>query len=468
MKKSKLVALLSTFSSAEWRDLRDYVASPFFNKRPELVQMTAYLSALAPAFPDEKLQKQAVYAAIHPGEQLDEKQLGYYNNYLLGLAEDMLEYRRFEQANRQRQLLRLEVLADRGLEKHYLFTYRQAETEAATGIQDGDYWMFRRQLEHHANHYFLQQRVRRHDPHLQMAADALDRFYWIHKLRYTCEMLDRQRVMTTDYQMVFVEEVKRFLQSHPVDVPLLEMYGQIMLMLSAPAEIAHFEQYKTLFFANTETVSRQERGELLSYGINYCIRKTRQGLEAFTEATLDLYFQGIKEGLLQESGYLSHWTYANVVKLGLRLQRYEWTQWFIKQYNDSLQPDKQEDALYFNLADLYYHQGDFDQTQQLLQKVQLTDAHYHIGSRILLIKIYYDNGEMDPLLSLLASFGIFLRRHKEMAADLRKTCLNFCNILAKITRSTRDQTDQLLKTVQQTTLLTERAWLLEKVRQLGR
>ena len=94
---------------------------------------------------------------------------------------------------------------------------------------------------------------------------------------------------------------------------------------------------------------------------------------------LDLYVKGIENKSLFDESYLSHWTYSNVVKLALRLERYEWIESFISEYTGSLPPQYREDAQYYNLAELYYHKHDYDKVLDNLNQLHFTDLHYHLG-----------------------------------------------------------------------------------------
>ena len=55
---NKLIELLKTFSASELLAFRDFTASPYFNKREELVRLYAHLKkAAAAGFPDKKTER---------------------------------------------------------------------------------------------------------------------------------------------------------------------------------------------------------------------------------------------------------------------------------------------------------------------------------------------------------------------------------------------------------------------------
>ena len=84
----------------------------------------------------------------------------------------------------------------------------------------------------------------------------------------------------------------------------------------------------------------------------------------------------------------------------------------------------------------------------------------------MLAKIYYETNEENALLSLLAAFTVFLKRNKNISADLKKTYLNFCHFLFQIIRKKKKHLPKLREEIRITKLLTDRAWLLKELQNL--
>ena len=152
--------------------------------------------------------------------------------------------------------------------------------------------------------------------------------------------------------------------------------------------------------------------------------------------------------------------FTNIVKLSLRLKRYEWVEPFIREYAPQLPVAFRENALHYNLAELFYYTHRNDDAQQHLIKVAYSDLNYYLGARVMLAKIYYESGHTEPLLSLIAAFMIFLKRNKQISADLKQTYLNFCDILFQLTRPHPKKMVLLGETIRNTSLLTDRSWLM--------
>ena len=227
---------------------------------------------------------------------------------------------------------------------------------------------------------------------------------------------------------------------------------------------SHFHQLRQLINELSGKISKQVMRSAMLAAINYCARSIRRGLTSFVEPALNLYLKGLEDKVLFDEGVLSPWTFNNVVKLALRLERFSWIESFMQTYQSFLPETFRSDALHYNQAELYYYTNRYQDAQKALLQVPYTDLNFYLGARVLLAKIYYETDETESLLSLLAAFQIFLKRNKDISLNIKKTYLHFCEILYQIVRGRSSHLPTLEQRIKTTSLLTDRDWLL---RQLG-
>lgn len=462
MKKSKLLALISTFTETELCQFKEFVASPYFNKEEVLVRFAAYLEICAPDFPAEKVEKERVFAILFPGMPFDAKLLAYQMNYLLRLAERFLVLQQAEQQPLLGQYQLLTEYLHRRLDKHFSFTLGKARKELEGETQAGpDYFYYQYHISELASDFDMMQGGRKLDPAFQIAADSLDDFYFLNKLKFSCEMLNRQKIFSAEYELRFLDEVTAYLGKRETIPPIIDLYLQTYQTMENPVQEEHFTRLMDLLREHGQRINREELRRIYLYAINYSVRNISRGYEEYIPIALALYQEGIRSRALFENEFLTHATYTNVIKLALMQRRFDWIETFINDYSDYLNPKFKDDALHYNLAELYYHRRDFGRVLDHLNQLQFSDIQYHLGSRVVLIKTYYELDEIESLLSLLAAFSVFLRRNKKISTPLKKRYLNFCNLLHHILRRDdrkRERLDQQIKTVQP---LAERAWLME-------
>ena len=467
MKKSKLIAALRTMEESEAARLRKFVTSPYFNEQEELPRLLDFLLGFGPDFTAASLNKRASFAAVFPGQPYDDKKYRYMASNLYQLVEQFWVAEQQKQETFRNEVLLMDHLSNRRLDKGYRHSRRRIDryTKQETA-RTSEYFLQQLHWAEAEERHFERQRLRQYDASIQRAADMLDRYYHLRKLRFACGMLDRQTIIKGDYDLNISSYWLAHLEhQHFFGEPIIELYFNILQALLDENNTAHFDRLQDMLAHHSTSIPKESLKDIYLFGINYCARKIRQGKEAYISRALQLYLDGIESEILIDSGYLSPWAFTNVVKLALRLRRYHWIEHFIQRYAPILPDTFRENALHYNLAELYYYTRRFEKAQEHLNRVAYSDLNYYLGARVLLAKIYYENGEVEPLLSLLAAFNIFLKRNKLISAALKQTFLNFCDILFQIVRGKHRHWNKLSEKIRNTGLLTDRDWLLSVYQQ---
>lgn len=463
MQNSKLIELLSTFTASELREFKDFVSSPFYNKNEELIQFYAYLKKHAPNFPIKKITREYVYQALFKGQKYDEKHLNYLMSFLLKLAEQYIGISKYRQQGILPEYHILSSCLDRQLSKHYQNIFQKAKKKLNTNpLRDTEHYYQSFLLYQVADQHFGIQKVRRYDSNIQEAADHLDLFYLNQKLKYACEMLDREKTLSVTYQKFMLKEIALYLEHFDLESsPSIAIYYHIYLTLTEENGDPYFEKLKFLLNKYPFRFSQFELKEMYLMALNFCIRKVRKMDDRYVLEAFTLFKNGIENKSLYENNQLSPWTFKNTIKLGLRLNQFDWTENFIKTYKDDLDEEIRENALNYNLADLYYYKKEIEKAQALLQQVEFSDVFYVLSSKVMLLKIYFEKKEDEALYNLLTSFKVYLRRNKLISNNVKKTYMNFIALLSQISKSQSKQKELLRQRIISTELLTDRNWLLE-------
>ncbi len=461
MEDSKLIELLKTFSTKELREFNEFVVSPFFNKNAELVRFYEHLRSLAPAFAASKVTREAIFLALYPKDKYNDKQLNYLNNFLLKLAEQFIAYTRFKDNELTERYHLLEAYNQRNLDKHYQFIYNQTNKLLDEWPnRNHEFYQLQYLLADISNRYFLKQQIRRYDDRLQLAGDYLDQYYVVTKLKYCCEMLDRKMSIAAEYEVRFANVISKLVDDNAVlATPSIAIYHTILNMLLDMGNAEWFKKLVALTEEHKAYFPMEELKDLYSYAINYCIRRVNQGAPEFLEELFKQYLKSLDAGTLMDGGFLSPWAYKNLIGVGLRLKKFDWTEDFIKDYNEKLSPEFRANALHYNLAELRYYQKNYDKALVHLNQVEFSDIYYNLDTKKMMLKIYYELDEIDALLSLLASFKMFLRRTKLISASNKVAYLNFVQALTLLSRKEKRVQPTLQRMLNDPEPLGDRAWL---------
>ncbi len=463
MYTSKLGQLLLTFNTSDWKRFLTFIDSPYFNTNSDVTNLGRSIHALRM---NDSLTKAEVYEHCFPGQSFDSRRMGTLMNYLLKLAEQFLSVEKFLEDDFESLKDQLWELSDRKLSKHYDFLLRKLEkqlNEEKPKISS-DHLSKQFRLAEVKLFHFSNQQVRRGDPIMQEVYQKLNLYYYSKILQYTCALISWQLVVSGKFELSkvttnLIEDLHNAPPQHPLVLIYLSVYKAIVTGEEENGRhfqdlLAYLEQYKN-------DIEHEELKEIYLYAINFCARKIRKGENTYSSIVLSLYEEGIRNKYLHTSGYLSHWTYTNVVKMGLLQERYDWVEQFINRYKGELQPEFYEDAFHFNLAELYFTKGLYNEVLDHIQHLSFSDPYYNLGTRMIMIKTFYELDEEESLLARLASFTIYLKRDTNLSSTYQQTCLNFCKLLHQILRVNSDQKkEKLIQEIEQTKPLAERNWLL--------
>ncbi|MEX2590292.1 MAG: hypothetical protein WD334_08800, partial [Chitinophagales bacterium] len=435
----------------------------------DLLPFYEYLKKLAPAFPPEKTTRKKVFAKLYPKQAFDEKQFNYLMSFTLKLAEEFLAHEHMKAEGIALENYMMNAFLERDLDKHYRYIFNKTDKKLENqNWRDTDYYYNRYLMAHTDNQYFLQQKIRKYDDRLQKASDHLDHFYLCAKLRYFCEMLDRKKSLAAEYDLHFLEEVKKYASDTVLaDIPPVKIYYQLLLMLENDTDDRLFTEFKALVEKHRQLFPREEVKDIYAYAINYCIRKINHGNLQYLEELFSFYHYAIDKNLLLENDHLSPWAFKNMVGVGLRLKKFDWAENFIKTYHKRLHPDFQQNALHYNLAELYYYNQDHDRALTELNKVSFSDVYYHLDTKKLMLKIYYEQEEIDAFYSLSAAFKMLLKRNKLISSSNKKAYENFVSILGKMIRKEVKLLPDIEIQIKETELLADRKWLKEQWGQMS-
>ncbi|MEM9835932.1 MAG: hypothetical protein AAF828_05490 [Bacteroidota bacterium] len=466
MKKSKLTELFSQFNRKEYRWFRDFLASPYFNKNEDIIRLgDIYLQLAKKGFPPKATQAESIFATLFPRQPFDEKKLTYLSSDLLQLGERFLAQRHFEAEEENNNLVRLRACYDRKLKKSYHANLRKSTALLQREQPLSPKLLYQRfQLQAIMQEEFAQSGERTASPHLQGTADQLDNCYFANKLKLSCGMLNIQLALNHEYTQRFTQaDYLREIDELPNNV-LPRLYALAFRLLQTENREDLLDTYFSELTQCATRLDAIEVTELFYYAINYTARQFRLGHRHFATSLLRIYQTGLDRGFLLEDNVLSPWNYKNIVKLGLGLRQFEWVKDVVNQYTDLLPPENRSDARHFNLADIAYHQQQYDQAFHHLGQTEFTDVYYAIGAKVMLIKIYYETGAEEALLALLFSFRLFLMRNRLVGQATKDVYLNFVRFTKKLQRATDVKDLEALKnSILGTKALSERNWLLRQI-----
>ena len=439
MQFTKLAATLRTLSPRERIRWQTWVHSDFFNKNQRLRQLCSLVLAHAPDFTSAELDKPRVFAKLwSPETPYDELALNNLISDLVELLHGFLVYQQLESRPLERQLDLADALLRRDLDKSATAVLDKTRKQLDEARERSFHWLKADQHWWELREALHSKQSRRApDDFLLRQADDADLLLALEKLRLACSMLSRNTlaVAKADFAPRWLDSLLQWCASEPLLAthPAVGAYLAALDLITRPCHET-FLRLTTALEQHEAIFPGQELANLYQYALNYCIRRINDGEPEAHREALSLYQTLLEKNLLQRDGHLSQWTYKNITTAGLRCREFGWTEQFLHRYRDDLPPADRDNAYAYNLAVLFFEQEQYAEALRALQGVEFTDFSYHLGAKIIQLKIYYLLGEQEALSALLDATAKLIRRNRSLSAFGKTANLNFLAMLRLLGR----------------------------------
>jgi len=469
MYQSKLILLFSTLSTAERRRFKKWINSPIHNFNTRLSEFYEFLDTRQ-NFSERALKREKAFESIFKTAAYDDLKIRRLMSEFLGVLEDFLAHETWQNNPSDQWFLLAKIYRQRQLSSEataYLTKAEQALNNQP--LRDAQYFF---------NHYRLQEERLAQNPardsalNLQEMADELTLFFVAELLRNACSAASHAAIYRTEYHLPYLEIVLLDCAAGRYDnAPLIRLYFHSYQCLSTKTADDHFFAYKKLLPEAAQWLSKAELRDVLLFGVNYGIRRLNTDEPAFLRDVFDLYCLGLAEETFLENGFLSRFSYKNMVAAALKLGEVAWVEQFLETYSPLLSHEFRQHYERFCRAKLSYQKRDYGQVQSLLHDLAFDDVFLELDARVLLLKIYFETLEWRLLEGFLTAFERFVGRKKMLAyhAPNYRNIIQFTFklMLWKSNKRSfsREELENLRQQINAAKPLTEREWLLEMAKE---
>ena len=471
MNNSKLISILKTLTARELNTLEKLVNSAFFNVNEDVSALFTLLKKTHTEYDEKQTNKKSVYKKLFPGKRFNEQVLRYVMTDLTRLLEEFLVQKQFSENETLRKHLLLQSLNQRDLDKYFLQHINDAyEVQKKSPYRDALFYERQAMLEEDSYSWTSRKDNHAIDSSLQNLVDNIDIHYLTKKLKYSCEIINRMNVLKVQYNISFLDNTLEFLKQNSFShVPAIMVYFQVLLTLRESENEVHYRELKTLLAEHIDKFPNSELRDIYCFIQNYCIRQINLGNNNYLRELFENYKILLEKEIIIEDGSLAQFDFKNIVTISLRLDEFKWTEKFIEKYSLLLSADFRKNAINYNLARLHYSKKQYRDALRLLLAVEFTDVYYHLDSKSLLLRIYYDLEDWEPLLSLFNTFKIYLKRNKLISEYQRTTYTNLVKFVRKLTRikmGSKLPLEKVKQEIEQVKQIADLTWLQSKAEEL--
>lgn len=463
MLKSKLVQILKSFSSDEIKWLNKWIISKVACPSIEVRQIVVFILSRE-THTQRTLDKKKVYKHIYPNKEYDDLKLRHLMNQAVQVLENFVHFLNGKNNAYHRQISLLNYYTERKLDAYADQEFRKLNKGFAKQTRQDEYYFFRKyEIEHH----FLQQKAkgtRVEQTNLQTMFDYQLIAFMANTLKYACTALTHQRLYKKEYNIHLLEEILKKAEEY-LDIPVIHIYYYAYLSLRFPEQELYFFKLKQIIFLHGRVLAQKELKNIVLTAVNFCVKSFNSGKLEYNKELLDLFKYAIKESILLEYNEISRFTYNNIITAALREQELDWVRNFIARYSKHLAPTYRTSYAQFAQARVAFAEQNYNRCLQLLASADVEDVFIIMSIKMIQIKVFYEQSEIDLLEASLQSFRKYLSR-KTKLTYVQTNYLNNVKIVEKLIQLPLldyAQKEKLRAEIKRTKPLTEAAWLLERI-----
>jgi hypothetical protein len=476
IENTKLAGLVRSLDKSQHSNCRRFLQSPYFNANENMLVLFEQITKLLER--GKPLEKELLWRKISDKRTpYNDVRFRKYCSDLYKLIAHFIALEVFEQDEVQKVLFQLKAI-------QHLDAVDQKVTNSLTRVSRD---LVKTPLTIGTEHYLSQFQIekslfqvldfatkREEKTNIELISGSLDIFFLSEKLRFFCEVQTRMMLKKQEYSFnISPEVILQVIDENPqvLDFPVVRIFHSMYLMLANQEQEQYYHHFRQLLRDHFHKFDRDLLiNELYASAQNYCVRMINKGRKTYLRELFGLFQELADNNLLIQSGQVSPWYFRNIVVVGLRLGEYQWVEKFINEFQHYLPEHMRENAVTFNLAQLYYYQKKYSLVLEQLQNVEYEDFSYNLNSKAMLLATYYELDEIDPLYSHLETFRIYLGRQREMPQSKKNDYLHlirFTKRLIRIIPSDKEALAKLKQDVMNTRGTVNANWLLEKITELG-
>jgi hypothetical protein len=467
MDNSILLKTFQKLSAKERKGILAWCGCDYFNRRKEVERLCAHLVAASEKPVAGRFSAEKMCAAAFPDAPFDHRALRHTMTYLLEIVRRFVAVAELETQAEEQHFFMVRGLHNRGLDSLFEKEMTAASENLAISARRDARW----QLD---SYRLAQQRLevsgrneRTGRLDLRPLQNHLTHFYLTEMLRYGCSALTHQGISAQAYDFETLAPAlemaaKLDLAAHPS----VAIYYHACLAFQKSDETAHFENWKQVLAENERCFGHEELRSIYFTGINFCVRSINRGQKQYIFECFEIYRAALDRDLLRENGWLTGFTFKNIIRIGTTLGEHVWVADFFEKNKNFLPPKSREQLIRYNEAYLFFQKNDFAHAMPLLQMTDLDDRFNNLDARRMLLRSYVELGEWDALDALIPSFSANLKRQNDLGyhRDANLNLLYFIKKWVDLPKNNRKATEKLLEELANVEPIADKEWLFGKIK----
>jgi hypothetical protein len=245
---------------------------------------------------------------------------------------------------------------------------------------------------------------------LQDVIDHVTLFSIIETLKYACIIQSLQKISELKIENHLLDATLTLVENpFFLEDIAVRIYYNIYLVIRDENEAA-FNAFIKDVKENENYFTTHDLKDLYLLAINFCVKKSNQNLQEYTQQAFELYIYAIDKGYLLEHREISRFSFTNVVTLGIKLKEFSKTENFIKQYADFIAEEYRQNTVDFNSAKVFFSKEQPQKALKILLTNEFKDMLWNLNAKYMVIKILFEMKDLVLFANHLKAYKNYVKR----------------------------------------------------------
>jgi len=342
------------------------------------------------------------------------------------------------------------------------------------GVQDIDYHNYLYKIEQGVLNYLHQNGELVTTNNLPALNHHLDIYYILQKL--SLHVTKVSVAVASNQQSYDVASMKAVLELSQLpayaSTPLIQIYLAIVQMMEDRKQES-YEKMLDLLKHYGDITSPKDSVDFYSIATVFCVHEIVKGNLIYNRKLFELYQIMHEKNLLQKNGIMDASNLKNLVTISCKVDEFAWATQMIENYRTSIEQSARSSVCHFNLGAIAFYQNDYKTAISHFIRVDKVNTNYDINCRTMLLKSHYETDiEYDErTMQIFRSAEKFMHDNKSLHSTYKIGYKNFIRLLINLYRirhrATKITLERLKQKLEQMEFISDKHWLVEKMKELG-
>lgn len=436
-----LISLLRSFTKEELKEFGKFVRSPYFNTHKDLVNYYTLLKANYPGFNHPEFTKEDIFRKVYPGKKFSNRDLLKLNSRMNHLGNEFLKLRADKFSDDYKLL---GEFLNRNLGKQFSTLYKSL-SNFVDNESEIDNLIFVRKI--YLESALIRYNMNR-DRQRQICGEIVERGNYIayQSLLWIMIQLRDMKANYNSFNYPFENSVAyHFIKSIDLESLIngivyennrlgryLKYYISCILINTHPDNEKYFEEFRSSFRTVFDEVSKMEKNNYLARLQTFVMKHIQAGNMKYCEVLIEGYKYYFTNTDIFENSIIPVPPFRNAVLLADYLGNREFFDELADKYSLMLNPDLVEDTRNLCFAYKCFTNKEYGKCLEYLRKFSFRYPPHKTDIKHLLLKVFYETGELDSFFAHCDSFRHYLGKNKNITELNKQKYFSLLNLAAKI------------------------------------